>query len=48
MKRKTLAVTAALALAALTAAAPASAGPLPSGCEAHLDTVLGGICIPIP
>ena len=44
MKIKTLAVTAALALAALTAAAPASANP----CGAHLDTVLGGICIPTP
>lgn len=44
MKIKTLAVTAAVALAAAAGAAPASAG----GCEAHLDTVLGGICIPIP
>jgi hypothetical protein len=43
MKIKTLAVTAAIAVAGLTAAAPASAGP----CSAHLDTVLGGICIPI-
>jgi hypothetical protein len=49
MKLKTLAVTAAIALAAIpTAAVPASADPLPSGCEAHLDTVLGGICIPLP
>ena len=48
MKLKTLAATAALALAAITvAAAPASANPL-SGCEAHLDTVVGGICIPTP
>lgn len=45
MKLKTLAVTAALTLVALTAtAAPASANP----CAAHLDTVLGGICIPTP
>jgi hypothetical protein len=45
MKLKTLAVTAALALAAVTLpAAPASANP----CGAHLDTVLGGICIPTP
>jgi hypothetical protein len=43
MKLKTLAVTAAIALAAITAA-PASANP----CGAHLDTVLGGICIPTP
>ncbi len=49
MKLKTFAVTAAVALCAITAAAaPASADPLPSGCEAHLDTVLGGICIPTP
>lgn len=45
MKLKTLAVTAAIALAAVTAtAAPASANP----CAAHLDTILGGICIPTP
>ena len=48
MKLKTLAVTAAIALAGLTAAAPASADPLPSGCDAHIDTVFGGICIPTP
>jgi hypothetical protein len=45
MKPKSLALTAALALAIITAAAaPASANP----CGAHLDTVLGGICIPTP
>ena len=48
MKLKTLAATAALALVAVTAASPASADPLPSGCAAHLDTVIGGICIPTP
>ena len=49
MKLKNLAASAALALAAITvAAAPASADPLPSGCEVHLDTVVGGICIPTP
>ena len=52
MKLKTLAVSAALALAAVTAvtagAAPASAAQPSSACEFHLDTVLGGVCIPIP
>ena len=49
MKFKTLAVTAAIALAAITAAAaPAAADPVPSGCELHLETVLGGVCVPLP
>lgn len=49
MKFKALVVTAATALAVVAgAAAPAAANPVPSGCEAHLDTVVGGICIPIP
>lgn len=49
MKLKTLAVSAALAVAAVTAgAAPASADPLPSGCDVHLETILGGICVPTP
>lgn len=45
MKLKTFAAAAAVALVAITAApAPASAGP----CDLHLETVLGGICIPTP
>ena len=46
MTLKTLAVAAALALAAVTAA-PASAAPK-LDCHAHLDTIIGGICIPGP
>ena len=45
--KKTLVVAAAIALAAVTAA-PASANPLPSDCEVHLETILGGICVPTP
>ena len=44
MKLKTLAATAAIALVAITAAPASAANP----CAAHLDTVLGGICIPTP
>ena len=44
MKLKVFAATAAIALVAVTAA-PAHAG---NPCAAHLDTVLGGICIPTP
>jgi len=47
MTLKTLAVAAAVAVAALVlAAAPASADPLPSGCEVHIDLVVGGVCVP--
>lgn len=49
MKFKALVATAAAALAVVAGAgAPAAADPVPSGCDVHLETVIGGVCIPIP
>jgi hypothetical protein len=46
MTLKILAAAAGALCAVVLGAAPASADPIVSGCDVHLDTVVGGICVP--
>ena len=46
MTLKTLAAAAVAVAAVVLGAGTASAGPIVSGCDVHVDTPDGGICIP--
>jgi hypothetical protein len=46
MSLKTLAAAALACTALVLGAGPAAAGPILSGCDVHIDTPDGGICVP--